>query len=152
DSGSFDALVLASAGMKRLGLGSRISASIPVEQCVPAPGQGIIAIETRADDGATRRALEPIHDQATGIALAAERALVNALGGGCQLPLGAIVIHNGTVLDMHAVVTSLDGQRVVRRHAQGSPAHPEDLGKRVAEELAAAGAREILDEVRGGRS
>jgi hydroxymethylbilane synthase len=151
DSGGFDALVLASAGMKRLGLGGRISAPIPIDRCVPAPGQGIIAIETRADDGATRRALEPIHDLAAGIALAAERALVNALGGGCQLPLGGIVLHNGTVLDMHAVVTSLDGQRVVRRHAQGIPNRPEDLGKRVAQELAQGGAREILDEVRGGK-
>jgi len=152
DAGEFDALVLASAGMKRLGFGSRISAPIPIERCVPAPGQGIIAIEIRADDEAMRRALEPIHDTASGIALAAERALVNALGGGCQLPLGGIVVQNGTVLDMHAVVTSLDGGRVISRRAQGPSNCPEDLGKRVAQELADAGGLEILDTVRGGKS
>ena len=152
DGGDFDALVLASAGLKRLGLTGRISAAFPIDRCVPAPGQGIIAVETRADDGATRRALEPLHNIEAGIALAAERALVNALGGGCQLPLGGIVIHNGTVLDMHAVVTSLDGRHVIRRHRQGVATSPEDLGKRVAQELTEAGAREILDEVRGGKS
>ena len=152
DSGEFDALVLASAGMKRLGFTHRISAPIPVESCIPAPGQGIVAVEIRADDGATRRALEAIHDTAAGIALAAERALVNALGGGCQLPLGGIVLQNGAVLDMHAIVTSLDGRRFVRRRAQGAPTHPEDLGKRLAQELAEGGAIAILDEVRGGTS
>jgi len=137
--------------MKRLGVGSRITAAIPIDRCVPAPGQGIIAIEVRADDGATRRVLERIHDVAAGIALAAERALVSALGGGCQLPLGAIVLHNGTMLDMHAIVTSLDGRRVIRRQGQGVATHPEDLGSRLAEELSEAGAHQLLDEVKGGK-
>jgi len=151
DAGGFDALILASAGLRRLGLASRISAPIPPADCVPAPGQGIVAIETRSDDTATRGVLASISDAAAAQSLDAERALVAALGGGCQLPLGAVALHEGSALDMHAVVAAVDGRRSVKRRAQGPAAQPEDLGRRLAEELAKAGALEILDDVRSAQ-
>jgi hydroxymethylbilane synthase len=151
DAGGFDALVLASAGMKRLGFGARISAPIPPADCVPAPGQGIVAIEIREDDQGTRSRLQPINDGMSGVCLAAERALVAALGGGCQLPLGAIAVPSGDELDMHAIVSSVDGRRSIRRQARGSASDPVHLGQRLAEELAAAGATALLDEVRNAQ-
>lgn len=151
DAGGFDALVLAAAGLKRLGFGTRISAAIPAADCLPAPGQGIIAVETRADDAALRRVLAGISDVRTSQALDAERALVAALGGGCQLPVGALARHDGDALEMHAIVTSLDGRRSIRRNARGVAADPGALGRSLAETLARAGATEILDEVRGSQ-
>lgn len=148
DGGEFDALVLACAGLRRLGFGDRISAPIPVEQCVPAPGQGIVATEIRMDDEGARAALRGIHDEAAGRALAAERALVAALGGGCQLPLGAIASERDGALEMVAMVASLDGARSVRRSTSGPLSDPEDLGRRLAGALAAEGARELLDQSR----
>lgn len=151
DDGGFDAVVLASAGMKRLGVGSRISAPIPIADCVPAPGQGIVAIQTRADDGATRTAVEPITDTAAAQSLDAERSLVIALGGGCQLPLGAVALHDGNELDMHAIVASVDGRRTIKRRARGRASDAPSLGRLLADELSRAGATDILDEVRGVR-
>lgn len=148
DGGAFDALVLAAAGLRRLGFGTRISAALSPAECVPAPGQGIIAVEIRAGDDAVRRAVQSLHDQVSGSALAAERALVAALGGGCQLPLGALAIPRDSDLDLHAIVCSPDGGRVVRRRTRGPATDPEALGRRAAEELATGGAVAILDEVR----
>jgi hydroxymethylbilane synthase len=151
DAGGFDALVLASAGMKRLGFGARISAPIPPADCVPAPGQGIVAMEIRGDDHDTRARLQPINDDMSAVVLAAERALVARLGGGCQLPLGAIALPVNGELDMHAIVSSVDGRRSVRRQARGPVSDPVRLGQRLAEELAAGGATALLDEVRNAQ-
>ena len=148
DAGDFDAIVLAVAGMKRLGFGSRVTAPISIDRCIPAPGQGIVAIETRAEDDELRRILKTIDDASAAAAFEAERTLVTVLGGGCQLPLGGIAIHDGADLAMHAVVTSADGARVIKRSGRGSFARPAELGRRVAEDLAKAGAIGILDEVR----
>ena len=148
DEGQFDALVLACAGLRRLDLGHRISAALPVDRCVPAPGQGTIAVQTRADDVA--RQVAGIHDAPSGMMLAAERALLQALGGDCQVPLGALARVNGAGLELDAVVCSRDGRTVIRRHRRGSTAHPEDLGRRVADELVLAGAAGILEDVRRG--
>jgi hydroxymethylbilane synthase len=148
DAGECQALVLASAGLRRLGFAERISASIPVDRCIPAPGQGIVAVEIRADDATVREALRPIHDEAAGLALSAERALVTALGGGCQLPLGGLAVQENGDLRMHAIVTSLDGTRVVRCHVRGPASDPSEVGRRAARELADKGAAAILDEVR----
>ena len=147
DSGGFEALVLACAGLRRLGFGSRITAAIPLEQCVPAPGQGIVATEIRSDDASVRTVLEALHDRAAGRALSAERALVSALGGGCQLPLGAIAEERNGTLYLMAVVASVDGARRIAKSASGSPADPTGLGRQLAEVLAANGARALLDEV-----
>lgn len=147
DAGEVDALILACAGLRRLGLDHRISAAIPLDQCVPAPGQGIVATEIRAGDAATGRALERIHDAAAGAALAAERAIVVALGGGCQLPLGAIAIQiegEPGALELHAAVAAADGSRVLREQMRGEASAAEDLGRRVADALASAGALTLL--------
>jgi hydroxymethylbilane synthase len=148
DDGGPDAIVLALAGMRRLGVEDRVTTALPFEVCVPAPGQGIVAVEIRADDRDARDRLAGIHHAASGIALAAERALVVALGGGCQLPLGGVAVLEDHALVMHAVVASLDGRRVLRRSARGSAVDPEGLGHHVGAELIDAGAMEILKEVR----
>ena len=97
------------------------------------------------------RTVRRLHDPASGAALRAERTLVEALGGGCQLPLGGIAVPDGDSLEMRAVVMSLDGGRVIRAHGSGSTTDPDALGRRVAEDLAASGAAEILEEVRRGQ-
>lgn len=151
DEGAYDALVLAAAGLRRLGLGERISAMIPVDICIPAPGQGAIAIEIREEDAKTRRAVEALNDESTAIALEAERTLVSALGGGCQLPLGGIALPTADgQLELSAVVISADGLKVLRRRATGELTVPYAIGGRVAKMLLDAGAGEILDEVRRG--
>ena len=145
DEGEYDAMVLAVAGLKRLGYAARITLALDAAACVPAPCQGIVAIETRRDVPAVFAA---VHDVAAGASFRAERALVAALGGGCQLPLGAIATHRGGALDLDAIVVSPDGMRRVRHAMTGDPARPEELGARLADELARRGAGAILDEVR----
>jgi hydroxymethylbilane synthase len=150
DAGEYDALVLAAAGLRRLGFGERITTMIQPRQCVPAPGQGIVAVEIRGDDHECRHALQHVHDAAAAAALDAERSVVSLLGGGCQLPLGALATITGAAMELQAVVCSPDGRRVARSGATG-PAHdPIALGQRVAQQLLDQGAAEILDEVRRG--
>jgi len=150
DAGDYEALVLAAAGLRRLGFESRISATIPVDTCIPAPGQGIVAIEVRGDDRRTREALSAIGDRDAAVSLAAERAVVAALGGGCQLPLGAIAEHSRDALIVQGVVAWPDGHGAIRRTSTGSPADPSAAGARLADDLLRAGADEILNAVRSG--
>jgi hydroxymethylbilane synthase len=145
DAGEFDAMVLAAAGLKRLGRGDRITAALAVAQCIPAPCQGIVAIETRTDVPAV---LREIDDARASVSFRAERALIAALGGGCQLPLGAIATPDGGALEMEAIVVSPDGTRRVRGTAAGDAGRPEELGRTLAAALARDGAIAILDEVR----
>ena len=150
DAGDYEALVLAAAGLRRLGLASRISAAIPIDVCIPAPGQGIVAVEIRGDDRAIRDAVSHIGDRAAADSLAAERAVVAALGGGCQLPLGAIAEHHSEGLTIKGVVAWPDGRRAIRRTSTGSVSDPATVGARLADELLRAGADEILNAVRSG--
>ncbi len=150
DSGGFDALILAAAGMRRLGVGARISAPIPIEACVPAPGQGIVAIEIRQGDARARSLVASASDAAAAASLTAERAVVTALGGGCQLPLGAIALHEHATLRMHGVVATPDGVRTIRREVVGPVGDPAAVGAQLAEALVRAGAMEILDRLRVG--
>ena len=147
DAGEYDALVLAAAGLTRLGHAGRISESLSIEACIPAPGQGIIAIETRADL-ARDLMWSAIDDARAAASFVAERAVVSALGGGCQLPLGAIAVHEGSDLDLQAIVAAPDGSRSIRRRARGVAARPAELGARVAAALADAGAVDILNPLR----
>ncbi len=145
DEGVHDALVLAAAGLRRLGFASRISLTLPAAACVPAPGQGIVAIEVRDGDDDTRRAVVHIDDRAAGAALKAERAVVKALGGGCQTPIGALATpEDGDTLQLVAVVVALDGSRAVRRHARGPRERAAELGASVGAQLLADGAGDIL--------
>jgi hydroxymethylbilane synthase len=147
--GEYDAVILAAAGLRRLGLGERISAPVPIDICLPAPGQGAIAVEIRDSDEATRRSVAALNDEETAIALEAERTLVAALGGGCQLPLGGIARPTADgQLQLSGIVISADGTRVLRRAATGEMTVPHAVGGRVAKMLLDAGAAEILDEVR----
>ena len=149
DEGAHDALVLAAAGLRRLGFGSRISLAIPASACVPAPGQGIVAVEARVDDRATAEAVAAIDDAAAHGALTAERAVVEALGGGCQTPIGALASPLDAVsFELVAIVVALDGSEAVRASARGSYADAAQVGAKVAELLLADGAGEILADVR----
>lgn len=153
DEGAHDAVVLAAAGLNRLGFGSRISLSIPAAACVPAPGQGIVAIEIRQGDGRVRDAVARISDTAAGDALTAERALVETLGGGCQTPVGALAsVSDGDRLEIVAAVVALDGGRVVRGHASALRRDAAALGARVGAQLLADGAGDILAEARHAQS
>jgi hydroxymethylbilane synthase len=148
DSGSHAALVLAAAGLRRLGFQSRISLRLPATLCVPAPGQGIIAIEIREGDEKVWRAISLITDSAAWATLTAERAVVEALGGGCPTPIGALASPDGNDLDLLAVVISLDGSRAIYASARGPRSDAAALGKQVAGQLLNEGAGEILEEVR----
>jgi hydroxymethylbilane synthase len=147
DSGEFDAIVLAAAGLNRLQFGSRITSLLPADRCVPAPGQGIIAIEVRQDDRAVADIVRRIDDATTAIALAAERAVVARLGGGCQMPIGAYARVANDSIDIDAIVISLDGARVARAAISSTTAHPEAAGIAAAERLLGEGADAILAEV-----
>jgi hydroxymethylbilane synthase len=149
DEGAHDAVVVAAAGLNRLGLGARISLSIPAAACVPAPGQGIVAIEIRRDDGRVQDAVARISDAAAMDALAAERALVETLGGGCQTPVGALAsVVDGDRIEIVAAVVALDGSRLVRGHAGAPRRDAAALGARVGAQLLADGAGDILAEAR----
>jgi len=149
DAGSHDALVLAAAGLRRLGFASRISLALPVTACVPSPGQGIVAVQVRSDDEMTRRVVERINDEVSSAALTAERALVEALGGGCQTPIGALASpRDGKRLELVAVVVTLDGGRALHASDTGSSSEAVALGGRVAGRLLDEGAGGILEEAR----
>ena len=147
DAGEFDAIVLAAAGLRRLQHESRISAALPPDTCVPAPGQGIIAVEIRSDDERVREQVARITDPAAAAALSAERALVTRLGGGCQMPIGAFASEVGTELRMIAIVVSVDGSRAARADTRGPIADAEQVGVAAAEQLLARGAADILADV-----
>ena len=145
DDGEHDALILAAAGLRRLGFASRISLALPASACVPAPGQGIVAIEIRVDDDRVRRAAAIVDDPSAAAALRAERALVAALGGGCQTPIGALASPVGDdQIELVAAVVSLDGGRAIRGHARGARDDAAALGALVGAELLTNGADEIL--------
>jgi len=144
DSGDYDALVLAAAGLRRLQHAHRISTALPAETCVPAPGQGIIAIEIREDDQRTSELVRTINDATTSVALDAERAVVTRLGGGCQMPIGAYATVEGETMTLAAVVIALDGSREVRATSAGSVREPREVGIRAADSLLARGADTIL--------
>jgi hydroxymethylbilane synthase len=147
DEGEYDALVLASAGLVRLGHRARISAALPVSICVPAPGQGIIAIEARAADGRMMSRVAAIDDQTSRAALDAERTVVTRLGGGCQMPIGAYADVSGGALTLVAIVLSLDGAQVLRAESRGPMSDANAVGHAVAEELLAQGAAGILADI-----
>jgi hydroxymethylbilane synthase len=150
DEGGYDAIVLAAAGLRRLGVSHRISMTLPTEACVPAPGQGIVAVEIREDDAAIGRVIERISDASAAAALDAERAVIDMLGGGCQTPVGALATVDAShesspaELSVMAVVVALDGSRAVRAHASGEVANARLIGKAVGSQLLAEGAGEIL--------
>jgi hydroxymethylbilane synthase len=152
DERQYDAIVLAAAGLRRLGMASRISATLPASASVPAPGQGIVAVEIRDGDAAVLDLVQTIEDGEARAALEAERAVVRSLGGGCQTPIGALAspVAAGE-LEIVAVVVSLDGQRAVQASGRGGMHEAAALGTRVGEQLLGLGARAILAEALGAQ-
>jgi hydroxymethylbilane synthase len=144
DEGDCEAIVLASAGLLRLGFGDRISWPVPFDVCLPSPGQGIIALEVREDADAVRALVAAISDRPAAAALAAERAVVSALGGGCQMPIGAMADVDGARLHARGVVLSADGTQAVRAEAWGTIGDPAGTGGRLAQALLDAGAGPLL--------
>lgn len=147
--GRYDALVLAAAGLKRLGWQDRIAEYLPESLMCPAVGQGALAIETR-EEGEAAQVCAQLDDACTRAAVEAERAVLKALGGGCQVPIGAHASVAGGQLRLLGVVASPDGARIVRREASGPVADAVSLGSELGNELLAGGGAEILEEVYGG--
>ncbi|WP_334132996.1 hydroxymethylbilane synthase [Silanimonas lenta] len=144
DAGQYEAIILACAGLQRLGLGERIRERLAPPRLLPAVAQGAIALECRADDAATAALLAPLDDGATRVCVEAERAMNRALHGSCHVPVaGFAELFNEKLLLRGAVGDAASG-RLVRAEARGSAAEPEALGRRVAEALLAQGAGELL--------
>ena len=147
ESGEYEAVMVAKAGLDRLGLSKRISEVLSPEVCMPAVGQGAIAVECRLKDTEAGDLLAPLDDAETRTSIIAERALLAALQGGCQVPLGAWArVERGELL-LDACVCSVDGSQYVKQSASGPPDQPAQLGEHMARVLIEAGAQAILEEV-----
>jgi hydroxymethylbilane synthase len=149
DEGMYDAIMLASAGLKRLGLEGRIAEVLSPESMCPAVGQGALAVETRVDGGLPENTCRKLDHAETRMAVSAERALLASLGGGCQVPIGAHAWLEDGRLRLLALVATPDGERILRRDIAGPPAKAEELGRRLGRQLLESGAREILESVYG---
>jgi hydroxymethylbilane synthase len=145
ESGDYDAIILASAGVHRLGLDKHVRSRISPEVMCPAVGQGALAIESRAGDRETLAHLEFLNDADTRAAVECERALLGSMGGGCQVPIGAFAEKCGGGLLLRAMVGRPDGSEVLREQAQGSD--PEQLGRSTAKKLLQRGGEKILKDV-----
>lgn len=149
DADQFDAIILASAGLIRLGFEQRIRVFIAPETILPAGGQGAIGIELRADDNATQRLIAPLHHAATAARVNCERALNRHLHGGCQVPIAAYALKQNDELWLRALVGDPDGRTLLRAEARAHCNEAESLGVDVAKQLQALGADEILAAVYG---
>ena len=151
ESGEYEAVMVAKAGLDRLGLSQRISEVLSPEVCMPAVGQGAIAVECRLKDTQAADILSRLDDEETRNAIIAERALLKAVQGGCQVPLGAWARLERDQLVMEACVCSVDGTQCIRQRASGPPSEAAALGERMATLLFEAGAQAILQEVERAR-
>jgi hydroxymethylbilane synthase len=149
EEGQFDAIMLAAAGLKRMGWHERIAEALPVDTMCPAVGQGALAIETRADGRSGHQAALELDHPVTHTAVTAERALLAALGGGCQVPIGAHAEMTGDRLRLRAVVIAPDAARMVRLETEAPAAEARVAGERLGQQILDAGAREILESVYG---
>lgn len=147
EEGKFDAIILAAAGLIRLGWERRITQILSTEASLPAIGQGALGIEIRRDDTVTRDAVTFLNDRDTGFAVRAERGFLKRLEGGCQVPIAAFGRTEGDGIFLEGLVGRPDGSEILRGSASGTVADPEALGVVLAEQLLARGARQILDEV-----
>lgn len=147
DTKEWSAIILARAGVERLGLKNVISSFIKLDDILPAVGQGALGIEINSENKEVHEILQPLHHENTFLAVRAERTLLKKLEGGCQVPIGAFaeVLSNGLYLD--AIVGSIDGSVSFRKKLRGSKNNPEKLGEKLAKDLLKAGAKEILDEI-----
>lgn len=144
DEGQYSAIILAAAGLKRLGLENRITSLISVEHSIPAVGQGALGIEINSDRVDLLDILAPLNHADTAACVLAERATSRALAGSCQVPLGAYAERHGAEIVMRGFVASVDGREIVRDEVKGDARQPESLGQALAEKLIAQGAQRIL--------
>ncbi len=144
DDGEYDAIILAAAGLKRLGFESRIRSCLEPEESLPAIGQGAVGIESRSDDEAVKQLLAPLADADTTLRVQAERAMNETLNGGCQVPLAGYAVLEGDQLYLRGLVGEPDGSQVLRSEIRGSSADAVELGVKLAEDLLSQGAGEIL--------
>ena len=147
EEGRYDAIILAAAGLRRLGWEAKITEYIPEEMSLPAIGQGALGIEIRVDDPDTREAVSFLNDRDTAFAVRAERGFLKRLEGGCQVPIASYGRTEGDSIFLKGMVGRPDGSEIIRGSARGSTEDPEALGVGLAEQLLARGAKEILDEV-----
>ena len=147
DNGDYDAIILASAGLIRLGLADRIASFIDVEQSLPAAGQGAVGIECRTDDMQVQTLLAPLADAETTYCVRAERAMNNHLQGGCQVPIGGYAVLQQGQLYLRALVGDIDGSRIIRAEGKSAVENAEILGVKIAEQLLAQGADKILQAI-----
>lgn len=147
DEGMYDAIILATAGLNRLGLSHRITMHLDPETMLPAIGQGSLGIEFRSADRRMREILASIHDKDTAVCVRAERAFLLRLEGGCQVPIGAHAVLSGGKINMEGLVADEQGSEVIRRGQTGPVDDPEALGTALADEILEAGGRSILETV-----
>ena len=143
----FDGIILAAAGLKRLGFGSRITDVLDKKVCLPAVGQGALAVESRADDHEVNELVAFLNDDDTLTCTKAERSFLNRVQGGCQVPVGVYGTMEDGVLNVEGVIASLDGSRVYRDHIMGQPKEADSLGQQLADRLLEAGGRTVLAEL-----
>jgi hydroxymethylbilane synthase len=146
DEGQFDAILLAAAGLRRLGLSGRIAELLDPEAMCPAVGQGALAIETREDGGAARQVCAKLNHLETRVAVTAERAVLASLGGGCQVPIGALA-QGMKPVRLRALIISPDGRTLVRGNMETEPERASEAGRELGEKLLAQGGRVILEAV-----
>ncbi len=144
DEGRYDAIILAAAGLKRLGFGERVASPIPPEDSLPAIGQGAIGVECREDDERVNGLVAVLHHPDTAVCVAAERALNRRLAGGCQVPIAGYAVLEGAEIRLRALVGALDGSRVIRAERRGRREEAAEIGEALAEELLRRGADRIL--------
>ena len=149
DEGKYDAIVLASAGLRRLGWEKRITELLDPALMCPAVGQGALAVETRDDSGEACEICRRLEHAETRVAVTAERAVLASLGGGCQVPIGAHATLDGTMIRIRAIVVSPDGRQVIRKESSGNAAEAAALGRALGDELLAEGGAKILAAVYG---
>lgn len=147
DEGAFDAILLAAAGLRRLGLAERVRALLDPDECLPAPGQGALGLECRAERDDLHELLGPLADRDTTLCVRAERALSRTLAGSCNVPLGAYAELDDTRLRLRAFVGTPDGSRMIAGERTGSAVEPDELGIALGEELKSRGAGAILAEL-----
>lgn len=145
DEGQYDAVILASAGLVRLGLQDRISARVAISEMLPAVGQGAIAIETRTDNEFANQTIAQLDHRETRLACLAERAFLRGLGGGCQFPIAAHAVLDGDALQLDGLVARPDGSRILRDYLSGSSSDAEALGSALAGQLIQRGANSLLN-------
>ncbi len=149
DDGLYDAIILAAAGLIRLGFEDRIRSRLTPEQSLPAGGQGAVGIELRVDDEVTSDLIRVLHHPKTAAEVSAERALNQTLNGGCQVPIAAFCVTEGDTLWLRGLVGAVDGSSILRAEARGKVEDAQRLGQQVASELLSQGAEAILAEVYG---